>query len=1518
MPLPGGPADKFGNLYEGLWTVRSMIEILHDRAISIRIEPLGAEGEGVEFWLQRRTEKREYHQVKRQHSDDGRWTLAILKSKGGLAHFRQKLRENDAASCVFVSAAWAYQLDELADRARRSASWPEFREACLNTERWVQDFETLCTYWDTCPEEAYEVLKRIEVETISERTLRREVECHLDSLVKRDSALTGGGDAATASDVLAQFALESVHHTVSAPDIWLRLAERGYRRCDWGRDPTVLTKVEEITRRYVYQLRQTLIAGNVILRGEVHTALQNLLSENTRQGVLLSAEAGRGKSGVLLQLVEAIHERGWPILAFRADQLNPVLDPVAIGKQLELPSSPVNVLAAIAQERDCVLVIDQIDAVSATSGRNSQFFECIEALLLQAQAYPRMRLLLACRTFDLENDHRLRSLVGKDGIATAISLGLLDQTTVKRIVQQLGLDADQLTQKQIALLAHPFHLSLLAGVAQTVPIKALSFQTAKELYYQFWDAKEAAVTRRLGYPVLWTQIMDLLVNIMSERQRLFVNEADIDQFRPAIRAMVSEHVLVQNAGQYAFFHESFFDYVFARRFAAQDRTLLSFLCESEQHLFRRAQVRQILLHERDIDHEDYLDDVRALLTTSSVRFHIKQIVHYLLAGLPNPTEEEWAILAPFLDSTDDPCSQEIWRQLQNAFPWFQLLDRLGLIERWLASDDDQRIERTVLLLTIAQRFTPDRVAALMAPYITEESWRLRFVVLLQHANLSTERRFFDLFLHCIDRGWLDETSEALASNRSLFWTLLFSLPSQQPEWACEAIGRYFKRCLIRSTVLGAAHPFDHELNLVPHTFHGDNTLVEAATHAPLAFYIHVFPFMCVVMGLNAQQEGNSPWRDSIWGRMRGQYGGGNGASDALLYAMERALAWVAADQPVEFERIALLLRSLDWETAHYLLLRGYTANGTYFADVAASYLSRHDSDLAIGYDGDAHKVTRELLEAITPHCSDQAFTQLEQRLLQYYTTYERSIKSYKSRVFFGQPTLFGYAQLQLLEGVIPSRRTSAMKRRIAEWRRKFPATDIAPPVQVGAVGSPISPSALAKMTNKQWLGALAHYQQDTLHVRSDGTVVGGAHTLAFQLEHLAKEDSHRFSALVQQFPDNTYPGYFDAVLRSIADTDLDLQSVLDVCKRCHALPNKPCGYWICTAIAKRAELPLPQEALEIVAWYAVEGIQVDRETWRTSLSESLDHHTDPIIAAGSASIRGHAAEAMAQLLFYDGTRLTFFLPSLERMVQDPSIPVRSCVALALRAVLKHDWDLALSLFFQLCQTEDVLLQARPVEQFLIAAAHTHFKIVLSLTQRMLQSTVPGVVRVGARVVCIASLITEQAQVLAQSCVVGREAQRMGAAEVFTTHLRLASFRTFCEQAIVQLLNDPSQKVCSLAATCFNEFDGGLLGDYERLVEAFIRSSTFDTNPYPLIHALENTTAKLPEITCLACEMFFEKLCMNGGNQPFVRPDAVGKLLLRIYSQQKEKVLQTRALNLMDRMLQLGEYSLSQVLAVYDR
>ena len=51
MARAGGEADKFGNSYEGAWTIFHMLLVLAGRAQAITVEDVGELGEGSEFTL---------------------------------------------------------------------------------------------------------------------------------------------------------------------------------------------------------------------------------------------------------------------------------------------------------------------------------------------------------------------------------------------------------------------------------------------------------------------------------------------------------------------------------------------------------------------------------------------------------------------------------------------------------------------------------------------------------------------------------------------------------------------------------------------------------------------------------------------------------------------------------------------------------------------------------------------------------------------------------------------------------------------------------------------------------------------------------------------------------------------------------------------------------------------------------------------------------------------------------------------------------------------------------------------------------------------------------------------------------------------------------------------------------------------------------------------------------------------------------------------------------------------------
>lgn len=1496
MPLPGGPSDKVGNRYEARWTVACMARVLRGEHESIRLEPPGPEGAGVEFWL-RQDDSREYHQVKRQGTRRGRWTLRELNDVGVLPAFRSHLAAANA-TCVFVSMQGAHELRELTERARGAADHGEFEREFTKGE-WGSRFSELLTYWLGCTrDEAFSLLERIHVRTIDEETLRRHVELELTSLVE--------GDMSAASEALFAYAFDSVHQELDRARIWKQLSSRGFNRPIWAEPQALVDVVEAANTRYLTFLDRELVRGELIARGESTRVLATLQESSAKRGAVVTGAAGSGKSTVLLEVIKTLQQQGVPALAFRADRLEPTQRPDEAGRQIGLPASPPATLAALAKGRPCVLVLDQLDAVSLMSGRNPSFFECFDEMVRQVLTLPQMRLVIACRRFDFENDHRLRRLGGPKDVFDHVEVGTLPDDTVRRTVRAMGIEASRLTDKQIKLLSVPAHLKLLCEVAEGAGT-SLTFQTANELYGLYWERKDQLLRAGPGTTAPWSAVIDTLCDYMSRTQGLSAPATILDDASAIRDALLSEHVLVRDGVRLSFFHEGFFDYAFARRFAATGGDLVGLLRSGEQHLFRRAQVRQILLHEREVNRPLYLDNLRTLLSSADIRFHIKQVVFALLAQFTDPTEPEWRILEALLQDLGYPNRGEI-RFATRTLPWFRLLDSLGVVEAWLRQSDSDTVDRAVMLLHGVQREAADRVAELVEPYIgASEEWRKRHRHLVQWADLHAGRRFFDLFLRLVDNGGLDGMGHFRKDD---FLGLLYDLPEQRADWACEAIGRYLTRCLRISLDSGETDPFSDEGTL-RYDQSSDRVLIGSAQRAPGAFIEHVLPFILRVIELNAVREGEEPWEDTLW-RWRHR-DGGHGVRDHLLGATEEALRKLAREAPDEFSRLATPLRHSEYETVQFLLIRAYAANGERVADQAIDYLCESPRRLSCGHLDSSHRACRELIEAATPYCSSERLAKLEAMLLGYYTEWERTTNGRRSR---------GLAQFELLLAIEKGRRSAAVAARIGEWQRKFrmDAPAEPPPGGVFTVGSPIPASAAEKMTDEQWLAAVARYASRE-HEWRDGEPLGGPHELSQMLEAQVRKDPLRFSRLVLKLPDETNAAYFHAMLRGLDGGVADTEAVFGACRRCHRLPNRPAGSTFCRLVEKLPELPWPDDLLDAIAWYATDDPDPDRELWRTETSGSQCYYGGDIYMAGINCVRGAAAGAVRSLLFADTERIRRFLPTLRRMVRDPSIAVRSCVVTSLFPALNRDRNLAVQMFLELCDTKDVLLRTHHMEEFMQHATPTHFGQLRPIVERMLRSDDPEVAEAGARRACVASLGLDEAADLAEQCLAGSEPLRSGAAQVFAANVGQARFRSVCEAQLVKLFDDPTEKVRAMAAECFDRLEDDTLGQVTALVERFETSAAFAANHEHLVRALETTTARLPNVTISICERFIEIAGTAAGD---MRTGAAGaahrlsELIVRAYHQADDQAISKRCLDTIDSLLREGAMGMQRALGEFDR
>jgi hypothetical protein len=782
MPLPGGPADKLGNRYELWWTVWQLVRMLDGKGDSIRIEDPGVTK--AEFVISHGG-RRELHQAKRSHPD-GKWSLASLAASDMrvLQVIYAQLTGNDD-QFVFVSSSDARELADLAERSQQAESLQEFEEKFLAAKEIRNRFERLQKYWDnTKVASAFDILRRVEVRVMDEQGIGEHVTWGLRALFLSDPL-------SVCTDLRA-IAEDSVHKILTRTDLLTHLMSRGYQLRRLRKPEAASGLVHEVTEQYLTGVRKKLIRKTLLPREATQVLLSRIAEDAVGGDVVVTGKAGTGKTGCVIEFVEALRSQGIPVLACRLDRLPPVFSTHEFGQQLRLEESSALVLAAAAEEREAVLVIDQLDAVSTTSGRSADFLDVVEGMLAEVRGLRqrvKLHVVVVCRAFDWENDHRLRRMLSNDH--AQVEVAELSPDEVRTVLAADHFSVERFSPRQLELLCLPQNLSLFLDAGfdlTTVP----TFHTAKELFDRYWDAKRRAVALRAApLPDQWAEIINLLSEEMARTQQLSVPREKLDRFELFVEQMASEGVLAFEMGRYSFAHESFFDYCFARCYVASDGDLTTFLTATEQHLFRRAQVRQVLAYLRDSDRGRYCDEICALLSDSRIRMHLKDLTLAWLANVTDPGDDEWALLEPRLQSlwaafargerSPDKFASLVWHHVFASKSWFHFIDRLGLVASWLDSGNNGLIDMAVHYLRFHQRHASDRVAELLEPYVDQGgAWKERLRYLMQWADHENSRRFFELFLRLIDDGTLDQARGPIAVN-STFWSLMYGLSEARPE-----------------------------------------------------------------------------------------------------------------------------------------------------------------------------------------------------------------------------------------------------------------------------------------------------------------------------------------------------------------------------------------------------------------------------------------------------------------------------------------------------------------------------------------------------------------------------------------------------------------------------------------------------------------------------------------------------------------------------------------------------------------
>ena len=1438
-----------GLYYEDMWLIRRVIDMLEGKATRIRLEPPGGAGTGIEFEIDIG------HDTWGEQTKTGtrRWTTKRLRDNKVLSAAKTQI--SAGRRFRFIATTDAPALSSLSSFARKAESFADYKRLLNAGLR--SDLADIAEEWAVPEQEAWQILANIDVRHLSMDELWDRVQTKLEHLYIDDPRAV--------FEALRTFCHDTMHGSVTAPTVSGYLDQRDFTRRLIRGDPKVSDELRETLENQDTHVRLFEPDIGLVPRPDVNVLVGRLLDPHSRQVVVVDGQAGYGKSTVATAVAKELQDEGWFVAVARMDGHARMFTASALGQAMGLSDKPSVLLVGVSGGSPALLVVDQLDATSLYSGRMTDNFNAVQKTLDEIEPYPNVKVMLVARAVDLRHDRRMVKLLKEEDRVERHTVGKLDVQKVKAHLSGngIGIPASATT---LELLRTPLHLSVFCHLSELG--RSADYLTLQELYDRYTEDIRVRLERERAFdPTNWGVITRTLFEYMSDNAVLSVPKSLVDDFSPsAMHNLVSESVLIDTGNGYAFFHESYFDFLFARDFVSSGRSLLGFLLESEQGLFRRAQVRQVLEYLSSVDRSSFRSVVVELLSSGYIRFHLKDLVVGVLSE-SRPIPEDWQALNSI--AWDGSSVGSRLMSLLGHGDWFDAADSLGLWEEWLA-DPEKTANAFNQLMRAAAEERPGRVAELVRPYIGHsEEWRARFHQLVR---FSLNQELVDLAVELVDREQLDDIRDP--------WFFRYSL-NGFPVEAARLIGSFLQRGLAQAQDAGSANPFS--AGYLSHNSQSESVISDVAAEEPFAFIRHVLPFVVAVSMSHQRQLGREhlPCSDSWSIRYRGT---AYGLEAVVFKAITDALEKLACDQPEECGAVIRDLRHAESEELRFLACRAITVMND--SDDAIDWLLSDIRNFALGWSDSAVWAARELIEKHSVTCSPLLFKRLEESLLGYSRPVERV-----------HPKWRGHSRYQLLSAMHRPRLSKLAKRKLGELERRLGKAPLEPPksIEVHSVESPISEESTPHMSDDDWIRALKKYTSD--QPTWVGRIsVGGAFDLAQQLGRRAKEHPDRFAKLSLRF-DNQIPVVaMNAVLDNAYET-IDSELLTKICDHAAITYGLDAGLSVCQAI-NRTQTGNPTTVKIITAYSrARDGQEPDDTT--------------------SGMVREWAALAAASVLLSGSDHVEDLLPVIETLANDPSLRVRYGAAAAVHVLSNHKPEAAFDIAENLFQTPEVLNSPNS-ERLLGYAVLRKPDRFGSLLSRALQHTdsrtdprggIGSVSKRAGHIWAVAYLRDQLPSSITHDISMLPVAARVGASAIFAANLADSL------DVLPMLFDDDDPEVQQAASFAVRYIAEISPDEQDALLDALVQSKAFSDRKDLLFIELRELPGELPKSTITACERAVD---LAGSLVGDIRTAEAGlgmhlsDVVLRLYKE-SENDLNIRCLDIIDKLVEFDVFGIQKKL-----
>ena len=1286
MALAGGSADKTGNVYESYWTIAEICHLIQneDDSAYIYFEKPGEGKDGFEYVVEKQNQKF-YAQVK--NYDKNYWTIADLKSSNIIENFVKKIDSDPSSKCVFYTSCNT-ELNEIIDRVSRATDLSTFYNSMVTSKKDVIEKIHQClvsvkfSNYDRSDEEkfnellksyTYNLLRHIEIHIKDKITL--EEDCK--SLVKNIFLTT---DSDSICKELFNFSQENYNKKYTKLELIRYLKEnKGYTFNNLNINTSLISKIEELNNNYINNV-SVFYEKYKITREETYS-IYNAITEKERKYLFLLGSAGSGKSIILKEVAQKAKEDGCVIIPIDVRLYEGFNNSEELGECLyNCRISPVDVLANLSCGKTALLIIDQLDSLSSVSGRSLNKWNVIENLLQRISNYPNIKVLIACRSFDLDRDSRFKEFAKKnENLVKKTFITNLSNAVVKESLLKLGVNKDRINDSLIKLFSIPLHLQMLFAVAELKNIKNLNYQSRLDIFNEFWDAKKNIVGNDS-----WQKVILVMLNYLNSHKKLTAPVCIFDSVMDSLEKLISEGVLTKEEQNIMFFHETFYDYCFARNLASnQDITLLQFILDSNQNLFIRSNVRQTLEYLRYADFERYISELNNILNNDNVRIHIKTLILELLLSFDKLNNQEIQILIDL----KGPLKKIIFDRNEYKQAEFIIKYNTGEYEKEINSQKDDIFNNAAYLLYICSEKYINEVNSVIEK-LNEAT--LEKILLAGYPN-TMSRILFSQFLYKNDKLY-KLLIKLLKDNKIHIKSLWGHLQYVMSDFiTLEQVFDLFEILLINSieNYVNNKESYSRTKDLDIHN------LDEYIKKAPLQFLN--INFKHLVNGM--LKSGTYEYQNLIFDHLCSfrTYGYEDNYIQIFRLAF-RTLAEESPDKYINFINEYLTTRQ---ESILYFILDSFNYLPSDYADFVISFIINNFDIYKFGYSSDLMYLTQLLINKFTKFCNLENLNNLISIILNYKSDDEikRFIelkKEYKDKLTGGP--IF-YTQAHLL-GAIDDERLYLYpnaNQKLCEFKRKFKKDNfIEEPfgIKGGLVMSPISKDIGMKMTLSQWERAIYKYNSPN----PKDVCIGGAIELSRVLEEVVKQRPLEFINFIFDIKiEKVFPYYIKSILSGLASLEGHYEEKENLIKYCFALDDKEFTGSIITLLGSYIDdtgVHLSQYDIDLITKYIINP-EYNNE-WDNS---------DDIDMISINCNNGSALWLLHKILCKDISYKKTFSTIIDN-IDDYSMATRVACIIPLYPLYNDSKEYALSILQKIIVKDPFILKSNYVREFIIDTARS--------------------------------------------------------------------------------------------------------------------------------------------------------------------------------------------------------------------